>query len=59
MIIVLLIQDVDGVEDQENAIQVTPNMLLVLNLVLMDGFMEKELVQIKLELEPFQILHLK
>ncbi len=56
VIIVLLTQDVDGVEDQENVIQETPNTLLVHNHVLTDGFTEKEPVQTKLEQELFQIL---
>jgi hypothetical protein len=47
------------VEDLENVTQEMPNMPHVLNLALMGGFMEKEPVPIKLELEPFQILLLK
>ena len=50
---------VDGVEEQVNAILEIWNMQVVLNLVLMGGFSEKECALIKSELAVFLILHQK
>jgi hypothetical protein len=49
-------QDVYGVEDQKDVIQVMLNIPHAHNHVLMDGSMVRELVQIKSEQEHFQIL---
>jgi hypothetical protein len=56
VIIVQQIQDVDGVGVKKNVILETQNIHHALSHVLMDGFMEKEHVLIKLELVLLQIL---
>jgi hypothetical protein len=50
---------VDGVKLHKLVFQVIKNILLALPLVLMDGFMVKDLVQIKLRLVNSVISHLK